>query len=543
MMTLGSRNPANTASSSFGLRHFAWVAVVAVVIGAAKPESAHATSDGLWSGKVNCSTNILNGSPAYTQDIAIAINALYGSVVLEDAQTRETFEVRVDGTGTASLASNGVWKSAPDRRWSIRAEGRASESALNLQGRMYAGDGRTVVRDRCVVDLSRSGQPTQSAVTVPRDQAGFSVEQVGPPESRSLSTHAAASKYPGIAAVFPEWLLPEGQPWAFRAPGSPQARPINTRTPTAQERPVIEEARRIVETREVKAIVLVDGDEVVHAVGRRGLTAETSLPSASVSKTVTAVAVGKAICDRHLQLQDLVGTLIPSMRDTPIGQATIRDALLMSSGSAVHGHGVTAGETAHHFNGGGSLEALIATSRFLQTTAAPGKTCVYKSIDPYLAAVAVQRATRQPFTSFFRDSVLAEMLPAHPVVLDTDKSGNFLATGGVRMSLADWVRFAAYVRNQRGGKGCFADYLQAMSRSQIRISKIPGVNGYFNGYGFLTWTENDAAPNTFWAVGHFGQRIGWSNNPANRRVFLTFGFESDADMAAIYSLAHRWLNR
>ncbi|MEN9779636.1 MAG: hypothetical protein RL014_784 [Pseudomonadota bacterium] len=527
----------------FRSRHCAWLAVAAIALGYVKPESAHATPDGKWSGKVNCSTNILNGSPAYTQDIAITINGASGSVVLEDAQTRETFELRIDAAGVASLASNGAWKSAPDRKWVIRAQGRASGSALNLQGQMYAGDGRTVVRDRCLVELSHTAQPTQGAATAPRTEPGFSVEQVGPPELRSLSTHAAASKYPGIAAVFPEWLLPEGQPWAFRAPGSLQARPLGSRAPTAQESRVIDDARRIVETREVKVIVLVDGDDVVHAVGRRGLTAETPLPSASVSKTVTAVAIGKAICDRHLQLQDSVGTLIPSLRDTPIGQATIRDALLMSTGSAVQGHGVTAGETTHYFNGGGSLEALLATSRFLQVTAAPGKTFIYKSIDPYLVSVALQRATRQPFTSYFRDSVLAEMLPAHPVVLDTDKSGNFLSTGGVRMSLADWVRFATYVRDQRSGRGCFADYLQDMSRSQIRISKVPGVNGYFNGYGFLTWTENDAAPSTFWAVGHFGQRIGWSNKPGNRRVFLTFGFESDADMAAIYALAHRWLNR
>jgi hypothetical protein len=42
-------------------------------------------------------------------------------------------------------------------------------------------------------------------------------------------------------------------------------------------------------------------------------------------------------------------------------------------------------------------------------------------------------------------------------------------------------------------------------------------------------------------VGHFGQRIGWSTDPAKTRVFLTFGVESDRDMAALYPLAARWL--
>jgi hypothetical protein len=97
------------------------------------------------------------------------------------------------------------------------------------------------------------------------------------------------------------------------------------------------------------------------------------------------------------------------------------------------------------------------------------------------------------------------------------------------------------VREQRAGAGCFADYLKAMSTAQLRIPKIPGVNGFFNGYGYFTWTDNDAAPGSVWAVGHFGQRIGWSTDPAKTRVFLTFGVESDRDMTALYPLAARWL--
>ena len=525
------------------LRRAAWLACA---LGAGLPGlAAAAAATGLWQGTVACSENRLSGSAAYQQNLSVLISGSGGSTTLEDAQTREQFAFRVTPDGTVSVASEGTWKNAPERRWSIRAEGAASGQTLRLHGQMLAGDGQTRVRDRCTIELSRLSSPNDGVAGRPSrsNESAFAIEHGSNADGRALETHAAAARYPGIAASFPEWLMPEGQPWAYRAAPSPQPRPLGSRPATTAERSLFDDAKRLVDARDIKAIAFIDGYRVVQVIGKPGLTPQTRLPSASISKTVTAVTLGRALCAQRLQLGDRIGTLITSLRGTPIGEATLRDALLMSSGSAVHGHSITAGETALHFNGTGSLENLLASPRFTQTVAAPGSSFVYKSVDPYLVSTALQQALGQPFTRFFSESVLAEVRNADPVVLDTDKAGNFLSTGGVRMSLADWIRFAIHVREQRAGSGCFAEYLQSMSRAQIRIAKIPGVNGFFNGYGFFTWVDNDAAPNTFWAVGHFGQRIGWSNDPANPRIFLTFGFESDADMSALYPLARRWINR
>jgi CubicO group peptidase (beta-lactamase class C family) len=251
--------------------------------------------------------------------------------------------------------------------------------------------------------------------------------------------------------------------------------------------------------------------------------------------------VGKAVCSGRVTLNSALGSLIPGLKAVPIGSASLRDALLMATGSAVHSHEITPAETSQHFTGPGSLEQLLLTPRFAELSASPGQRFVYKSIDPYLAAIAVQAVMGKPFSQFLQDEIFTPMGSGESVILDTDRQGHFLATGGVRMSLADWIRFAAYGREQRAGAGCFADYLTAMSTAQLRIPKIPGVNGFFNGYGYFTWTDNDAAPGSVWAVGHFGQRIGWSTDPAKTRVFLTFGVESDRDMAALYPLAARWL--
>ena len=117
-----------------------------------------------------------------------------------------------------------------------------------------------------------------------------------------------------------------------------------------------------------------------------------------------------------------------------------------------------------------------------------------------------------------------------------------MATAGVRLSLNDWIRLAVYIQEQRDQATCFGQFVRDMSRTQISIPKIQGVNGYFTGYSFFTWTDNDLVRSSAWAVGAYGQRIGWSTKEKNTRVFLTFGDGTDSDMSKIYPLANRWIN-
>jgi CubicO group peptidase (beta-lactamase class C family) len=504
------------------------------------PALATTSPDGVWSGSVSCSANLLSGGPEYAQPLRLNISGSVGGGVIEDAQTTEHFDLQLGADGSVRIQSRGAWKLEPQRRWSLRTEGRLDGRAMRSNGPMVAGDGRTLVRERCLIELSQGGTPASGSGSS-AGSADFAIEHAGEPLSDPLSTHPAARKYPMIAARFPEWLMAAGQPWAFRSTPTANPRQIRNGVPAAADQSLFAEARRLVASKEIKAIVFVDGDQVAYATGRPGLTPLSLLPSASVSKTVTAVGVGKAVCSGRVTLNSALGSLIPGLKAAPIGTASLRDALLMASGSAVHSHEITPAETSQHFTGPGSLEQLLLTPRFAELSASPGQRFVYKSIDPYLAAIAVQAVMGKPFSQFLQDEVFTPMGSGESVILDTDRQGYFLATGGVRMSLADWIRFAAYVREQRAGAGCFAEYLKAMSTAQLRIPKIPGVNGFFNGYGYFTWTDNDAAPGSVWAVGHFGQRIGWSTDPLNTRVFLTFGVESDRDMAALYPLAARWL--
>jgi CubicO group peptidase (beta-lactamase class C family) len=107
------------------------------------------------------------------------------------------------------------------------------------------------------------------------------------------------------------------------------------------------------------------------------------------------------------------------------------------------------------------------------------------------------------------------------------------------LALIDWIRLANYVDQQRRRGTCFGQFIKDMGTTQIRA---PGVTKGFDGYGYLTWTDNSYTPNTFWAVGYGGQRIGWSSDPNNRRSLLMFSNSADRDMDQVYSLAREWFS-
>lgn len=62
----------------------------------------------------------------------------------------------------------------------------------------------------------------------------------------------------------------------------------------------------------------------------------------------------------------------------------------------------------------------------------------------------------------------------------------------------------------------------------------------FAGYGYLTWTANQFAPDTAWALGWGGQLIGWSTDPNNQRMVIVFS-NSESWMPDVFEVARDWM--
>jgi len=565
---------------------------VFLFIGYLYPIAGSAQSlDGVWTGSFTCSENLTNRNPSYTVSLELQISGTTGRAERADAQSLETFALQVQPSGAIELQSTGRLRNDTTPRWTTRLAGRASGAdKLELIGQMYAADARTLVRERCSVVLQRSAPSTASNAAPPTsdqlsemllraidagsasaspqdtpavpqtsaasglDHRGFRIREVTPKRA-PLSTGATTAGLGGLprgegdTLYLPEdWLRGPGQPWHYRTTPRAGASPVTVRRATADELRVMDKANALMQRIESRVMVLLADGEIVDVISTGGISFDTRLLSASMAKTVAALAAGKAVCAGRIAMDRRADSVITALQGTDLGTATLRDVLMMASGTteptARDYVGTTPEETWQYLEGAGNLEQLLATPR--QSTAQrgifgklrPGERFSYKSRDPFTVAMMLEKSVGMPTTRWVEEQLLADIRIEYPAVLGTDRSGYFHgANGSVRLALIDWIRLAIYVDNQRRTDTCFGRFIKDLGTTQIRA---PGVTKGFDGYGYLTWTDNSYAPNTFWAVGYGGQRIGWSSDPSNRRVFLMFSNSADSDMDQVYPLAREW---
>jgi hypothetical protein len=109
------------------------------------------------------------------------------------------------------------------------------------------------------------------------------------------------------------------------------------------------------------------------------------------------------------------------------------------------------------------------------------------------------------------------------------------------MRLQDWARFAWWVKQSSKESTCFGDYVRNAMRTQISndgTSATRKSGKLFRGYGYLIWTDNEIAPESSWAAGYGGQRIGWDLK--SNRMILVFG-NDETWMTDVYELGKRWM--
>lgn len=439
-----------------------------------------APESGPWSGTLSCSENRLNGRPGYSQQVAVVL------------------QPQTVGSAAAPSPVTVPEPGSPDHhRLLIRRVAKGTEHDQH--------------------EFTASGLPMSN----------------------------------GVSILPPSWLYGTGQPWHYRTSGRAAAS-VPTRSATPAEMRVLDATRELVQNLGIEVIALIDGGRIVDVVAGPRPQFDSLMMSASMAKTVMALAAGTAVCAARIRLDTTAAELIPELAGKDLRRATLRDALMMASGTTAPPDrdvmGVTAQEFREHLEGTGSLPSLLAlpsqstAQRGFLSTLKPGERFSYKARDPFLASLMIERAVGMRATAWLDTQVLASIPLEHSAVLATDRQGYFHgANGSVRLALIDWIRLAIHVQAERARPSCMGAYLRDMGTTQIRAPRQDGVNGYFDGYGYFVWTENPTVPKTFWAAGYGGQRIGWSVDPQNQRIFLMFSISADRDMYRVYPVADAWI--
>ncbi len=361
---------------------------------------------------------------------------------------------------------------------------------------------------------------------------------------------AAQNVIAEVASAPDSWLLKKtGPAWWYTTKPSPQPTELTQRVPNSAELDVISRARALLANRPAKAIALVDGDEVVFSEFKAPANAEAMFYGYSMGKTVTSMAVGKAICQGMLKLDTKSEQLVPELKGKALGNASVSDLLKMASGTSDPNPDSTifAGDQYKEwFAGKLSYVDVLSSDRVATAKKGvfgdykPGEQFSYKSTDPLLLSIMLSRATGMGGGEWVQREVLNPMGAASPGLYEQDKDHQGQGSAGLSATLDDWIRFGRWVKRSSKEPGCFGDYVRAALSTQIRNSGTVQTRKFgalFAGYGYYVWTENQIAANTAWFVGYGGQRIGIDLK--SDRLMVVFS-NLESWMPEVYEFADSW---
>ena len=194
--------------------------------------------------------------------------------------------------------------------------------------------------------------------------------------------------------------------------------------------------------------------------------------SASVAKTLTAVALGIAIEEGAIASVDTpVSEVLTEWDDTAHRAITYRHLLEMTSGLD---HPAPGSAGASALVGG---EDAVAAALALPVVNPPGATFDYHTVNVTLLIEAIHRASAEPFARFV-STRLWRPLGAADALIAGDASGH--ATPSIYARARDWMRLGLLIKERgmwQGKRLVPTGWINAMTRPSPRNAN----------YGWLTW--------------------------------------------------------
>jgi CubicO group peptidase (beta-lactamase class C family) len=293
------------------------------------------------------------------------------------------------------------------------------------------------------------------------------------------------------------------------------------------------------------ALLLIDRGHIVFEA-YQGLGNENrEFYSMSIGKSLSSMAIGKALCDgKFKSLDQKAGDIAPELDANNLGKSTLKQLLTMTSGAYVSKH---AGQP--QFNGGIGIRrktgkpyerTMFWPIRLGQISIPdvlwgkewekvkdkaphlPGAAFIYKAADTLALSVLIERTTNMSLAQYFEKKIWRQIRSAGTAHWESDRDGTTVSASGFQTSLRDWGRLALWILEEHKKSGCFGNYLRTATSKQVSTNKpSEKYKKRFRGYGYQWWTNNILAPG-FWGVGYAGQFLGI--NPKTQKIILKFSY-------------------
>lgn len=214
-----------------------------------------------------------------------------------------------------------------------------------------------------------------------------------------------------------------------------------------------------------KAMVVVRDSQILYERYSTGLGKSNTPLGYSMSKSLTSLAVGRAICDGHIKsIDDPIEKYVKNLSGTSWGEASVKDVLRMSSGAyktelKFDGHksrdlqqsiGTAIAEGKMHAD---FVDLMKAND---EKSSPAGSVYNYSNFDTVALGLLVQAATGMSFSEYFEKAIWHTIGAESRGAWFINSKGQTSTYNGFSATPHDWIRIGAMVLDELGKKeSCF----------------------------------------------------------------------------------------
>jgi CubicO group peptidase (beta-lactamase class C family) len=256
-----------------------------------------------------------------------------------------------------------------------------------------------------------------------------------------------------------------------------------------------------------------------------------------MSKSLTALTVGKAICDGFIDsIDDPLGKYVKELSGTSWGNASVKNVLTMSSGSyktdiRLNGHKNKnvedrLGHPVHH--GYMRENYLDIMKQVDDKEISPGQLFYYNNLDTLALGLLIESATGKKFTDYFSQAIWKTSGAQSKGAWFVNNLEQTSTYQGFSATPHDWIRLGLFVLENGEKDDCFGKFVKEGTQSILNTN----VSFISQGYGFQIWV-NCRPGVDYCFVGH-GRQYLWFNK--EKKIVMYHHAATDAfDEAALLS--------
>ena len=240
------------------------------------------------------------------------------------------------------------------------------------------------------------------------------------------------------------------------------------------------------------SLLALDGGTLVLEWYADGLDADTLFLGASMTKSVLAHLIGRAVRAGELALTDAVTTHVPELRGTGYAGTTVLDVITMTTGvDWVEDHRdphSLASRLVGCFAVGGDSRGLL---REVRPGVAPGARFSYCTADSQVLDWVRERATGRGYADDLA-GLWRELGCTRDARVAVDGAGVAMAGGGLAATARDWARVALLAVD--GGSLLDPAWVEAAARPAypfLAPGRLPSTITTHAGFGYHWWPMDD----------------------------------------------------